>query len=134
MRFASRRVSGVDGDDFRLAIDQFNGRGFYACHDTLERLWLEAKPADRKFYQGLLQLAVAYYHLSQNNWRGCVILLGEGVSKLADYLPSYHGIHLESLVESSQENLQELQALGSDQVRAFDAARIPLIGWCQGEL
>ena len=49
-----------------LAIEQFNQQDFYACHDTLEALWMEAIEPDRSFYQGLLQLAVGLYHFSHH--------------------------------------------------------------------
>ncbi|MEN9265964.1 MAG: DUF309 domain-containing protein [Thermostichales cyanobacterium BF4_bins_65] len=64
------------------AIEQFNQEDFYACHDTLEALWLEAGEPERQLYQGLLQVAVGYYHWGHGNRRGCQILLGEGLRKL----------------------------------------------------
>jgi len=58
-------------------IQQFNQQEFYACHDTLEELWMEAVEPKKQFYQGILQISVACYHLNNLNWRGAVILLGE---------------------------------------------------------
>ena len=106
-------------------IAQFNSGEFYACHDTLEALWMEAQDPDRRFYQGLLQTAVAYYHLGNGNWRGSVILLGEGIAKLSDYFPSYAGCNIKTFLAANQSNLSELQTLGSEQVQAFDLSRIP---------
>lgn len=37
---------------------------------------------ERRFYQGLLQIAVACHHLSRGNLRGAILLLGEGRSAL----------------------------------------------------
>nr|WP_298976038.1 DUF309 domain-containing protein [uncultured Thermosynechococcus sp.] len=37
---------------------------------------------ERRFYQGLLQIAVACHHLSRGNQRGAILLLGEGRSAL----------------------------------------------------
>ncbi|NJL98855.1 MAG: DUF309 domain-containing protein [Synechococcaceae cyanobacterium RM1_1_27] len=106
-------------------IAQFNSGEFYACHDTLEALWMEAQDPERRFYQGLLQTAVAYYHLGNGNWRGSVILLGEGISKLSDYFPSYGGWDIAMFLAANQSNLSALQALGAEQVLAFDLSRIP---------
>lgn len=114
---------------FIEAISQFNQRQFYACHDTLEALWTEAMEPQRQFLQGVLQLAVAYYHLLNSNWRGAAILLGEGLSRLDYYCPEYCGIDVEALVNSSQANLECLQALGADGLDRFDCERIPQIGW-----
>jgi hypothetical protein len=66
--------------EFWQGVEQFNQRQFYACHDTLEAIWIEAGEPDKKFYQGVLQVAVGLYHLGNDNWRGAVILLGEGVT------------------------------------------------------
>jgi uncharacterized protein len=97
--------------DLASAIAQFNQQDFYACHDTLEAIWVEAPTAEKKFYQGLLQVAVAYYHLGNNNWRGAVVLLGEGRFRLLAYAPSYAGIDVERLRQDTEELFTDLQAI-----------------------
>jgi len=69
----------------KQAIAQFNQGEFYQCHDSLEALWMEAQDPQRRFYQGLLQVAVAYYHWNHGNCRGSAILLGEGLLKLRSF-------------------------------------------------
>ncbi|MEO1131827.1 MAG: DUF309 domain-containing protein [Cyanobacteria bacterium J06639_1] len=118
---------------FDTAIAQFNAREFYACHDTLEALWIEAIEPKRTFYQGILQLAVAHYHLLNGNWRGAVILLGEGLSRLDYYLPEYLGTDVNALMRASQANLDQLQALGADRVEEFPGDRIPRIQRVPGD-
>jgi hypothetical protein len=105
--------------EFWQAIEQFNQQQFYACHDTLEALWLEAVEPNKKFYQGILQIAVACYHLGNQNWRGAVILLGEGVNRLSNYQPIYEGIDVASLIEESSELLQQLQQIQPEQIEEF---------------
>ncbi|MGQ9838341.1 MAG: DUF309 domain-containing protein [Cyanobacteriota bacterium] len=95
----------------QLAIKQFNEGAFYACHDSLEALWMEAIEPERRFYQGLLQTAVAYYHLTHSNRRGCMMLLGEANSKLAAFLPTYAGWDVLSLWQANQNNLRQLSQL-----------------------
>lgn len=90
-------------------VTEFNQQEFYACHDTLEALWMDSTEPDRRFYQGLLQIAVACYHLSNLNWRGAVTLLGEGTRRLYDYQPSYATIDVEQLLEDSFTLLESLQ-------------------------
>ncbi|WJI26523.1 DUF309 domain-containing protein [Thermosynechococcus sp. B3] len=80
--------------ELALAIGQFNRGEFYACHDTLEALWLEASEPERTFYQGLLQIAVACYHLSRGNQRGAILLLGEGRRRLEQCDPDFCGLDL----------------------------------------
>ncbi|GAB4234207.1 MAG: hypothetical protein Kow0049_18000 [Stanieria sp.] len=105
--------------EFWQGVEQFNQQQFYACHDTLEALWLEAVEPDKKFYQGILQIAVACYHLGNQNWRGAVILLGEGINRLSNYQPIYEGIDVASLIEESSELLQQLQQIQPEQIEEF---------------
>jgi predicted metal-dependent hydrolase len=94
---------------FWQGVSEFNQHQFYACHDTLEALWMEASDADKNFYQGILQIAVACYHLGNLNGRGAVMLLGEGIRRLSSYQPTYEGIDVAQLVTDSQRLLQALQ-------------------------
>ncbi len=103
-------------DEFWTGVDQFNQQQYYACHDTLEALWIEADQADKGFYQGILQVAVALYHLSNENWRGSVILMGEGIHRLQSYLPSYAEIDVERFVIHTAHLHKWLQQLGAEQV------------------
>ncbi|MGK7962628.1 DUF309 domain-containing protein [Crocosphaera sp.] len=101
---------------FLQGIEQFNQREFYACHDTLEAIWIDAAESDKRFYQGILQVAVGCYHLTNHNWRGAVILLGEGVRRLRDYQPDYETINVAQLLEESQALLKYLQHSDPDNI------------------
>jgi uncharacterized protein len=102
--------------NFWKGVAEFQQGEFYACHDTLEALWIEAQEPNKTFLQGILQIAVACYHLSNQNWRGAVILLGEGSRRLMSYRPEYEGIDVETLVNTSTEFLGYLQNLGPERV------------------
>jgi uncharacterized protein len=104
---------------FWQGVEEFNQEEFYACHDTLEALWMEANESHRNFYQGILQIAVGCYHLGNLNWRGAVILLGEGIRRLRDYQPDYEGINVEQLIEDSDRLLKNLQQIEPEAVAAF---------------
>lgn len=103
-------------DEFWQGVEQFNQHQFYACHDTLEALWMEATEPDKQFYQGILQIAVALYHLESQNWRGAVILLGEGINRLRVYQPDYGGINIENLLDEAVQMLKLLHETGPEQV------------------
>ncbi len=107
--------------DLASAIAQFNQQDFYACHDTLEAIWVEAPTDEKKFYQGLLQVAVAYYHLGNGNWRGAVVLLGEGRFRLLAYAPSYAGIDVDQLRQDTEVLFNDLQAIAPEQVSTLVA-------------
>ena len=105
--------------EFWQGIEQFNSQDFYACHDTLEALWMEAGEPDKRFYQGILQIAVALYHLGNQNWRGAVILLGEGINRINYYQPSYAEIAVKDLLGQSVKLLIALQQAGPEKVAEF---------------
>ncbi|HAA26353.1 MAG TPA: DUF309 domain-containing protein [Cyanobacteria bacterium UBA8553] len=106
-------------DEFWQGVEQFNQQEFYACHDTLEALWMEALEPQKQFYQGILQIAVGCYHLGNLNWRGAVVLLGEGNRRLNDYQPVYEGIDVTGLLMQSSQLLKALQHSGQEQVADF---------------
>jgi len=95
--------------EFWRGVEQFNQQAFYECHDTLEALWMEAVEPEKRFYQGVLQIAVACYHLENHNYRGAVMLLGEGTRRLIDYTPADYGVDVIKLVEQSTMLLEALQ-------------------------
>ena len=105
--------------EFERGIAEFNQQQFYACHDTLEAIWVDAEEADKRFYQGILQVAVGCYHLSNDNLRGAIILLGEAVRRLCDYQPEYEGVDVEQLLEQALSLLQALQQLKPEQAGDF---------------
>ncbi len=101
---------------FWQGVEQFNLGQFYDCHDTLEALWIEASEPEKSFYQGVLQIAVALYHLGNQNWRGAMILLGEGSNRLRRYPSSYSGIDVDELLDQSTNLLKILQQTGSEKI------------------
>ncbi len=109
-------MSEIIPQEFWQAIEQFNHQQFYACHDTLEALWIEATEPDKTFYQGILQISVALYHLGNLNWRGAVILLGEGMNRLQRYPASFSGIDVDQLLAESAVLLAKLQEIGQDRI------------------
>lgn len=106
-------------DEFWQGVAQFNSGDYYTCHDTLEALWMDATEPQKTFYQGILQIAVGLYHLSNHNWRGAVILLGEGTNRLGYYQPDYAEINVEQLIAESRELLVALQGAGAERVGEF---------------
>lgn len=103
--------------EFWVGIEQFNQGDYYACHDTLEAIWMNANTYNRAFYQGILQIAVGLYHLTNLNWKGAAILLGEGSHRLDSYGDAYGGIRVVDLMDQATDWLMALQETGPDQVQ-----------------
>lgn len=104
---------------FWEGVREFQQGKFYECHDTLEALWIEAQEPNKTFFQGILQIAVACYHLGNQNWRGAVILLGEGIRRLSPYQPDYGNIDINTFLDTSSALLSHLQAAGAERVAEY---------------
>ncbi|KAE8694735.1 F-box family protein isoform 1 [Hibiscus syriacus] len=82
----SYRYSGSSEDEencgFDEAVSLFNQREYYKCHDLLESLWNKAEEPTRTLIHGILQCAVGFHHLFNQNHKGAMMELGEGLCKL----------------------------------------------------
>lgn len=84
---------------FLKGIDEFNKLDFFDCHDTLEEVWDEVVGNDRKFYQGLIHVAVGFYHLTNENPKGSLSQFEKALAKLSPYGNSHLGVELAELKE-----------------------------------
>ncbi len=94
-------------------LAQFNDRHFFECHDTLEEVWSGVRGAPRDFFQGLIQVAVGFYHLGNGNRKGAASVLRRSLERLSRYPPRYAGVALEPLRAAVGEWLQALEANGA---------------------
>jgi predicted metal-dependent hydrolase len=93
---------GIDMHHFVEGIRLFNQARFFDAHEAWEDVWRSSAPADKKFFQGLTQLAVAFHHHSTGNIVGACSVMHRGLGNLADS-PAEHGIYLRRLcLEVSQ--------------------------------
>lgn len=109
------------------ALEQFNRGEFFECHETLEALWLAEPGPLRRFYQGILQIGVAFHHQRRGNYRGTMQLLNSGINHLQPFVPSCLGVDVEALLASALHCRTVLQDLGPQRIGDFDLALIPRI-------
>jgi uncharacterized protein len=100
-------------DDPRLqkGIDEFNQQLFFECHETLEEIWLEEHGEDRKFYQGIIQIAAGYFKLQQGVPAGAIKLWRMGLEKIEPYGPIYLGVELACFSAAVKGHLDELETV-----------------------
>jgi predicted metal-dependent hydrolase len=80
------------------AIDKFNESDYFECHEILEDIWFDVRDDSRNFYQGLLHITVAFYHLTKkNNFKGTLIQLTKASEKLDEYKKVYLGVDIPKL-------------------------------------
>ena len=79
---------------FRKGVDEFNRGYFFECHDTLEEMWTGLRGDPRDFFQGLIQVSVAFYHLDNGNLAGAESMLRRALKRFAKYPDRYFGFDL----------------------------------------
>jgi predicted metal-dependent hydrolase len=86
----------------------WDARLFFEVHEVLEAVWQRASGETRQALQGLIQIAVAFYHLAAGNLRGARQLVTDGRARLtatADVLPVVDGAALLALTAPWEEAL-----------------------------
>ena len=84
-------LSAEDRAAVAAGIAQFNDGLFFECHDTLEEVWSGIRGPSRDFLQGLIQVAVGFYHLGNGNRPGATTLLRRALLRLAQGGPAHRG-------------------------------------------
>jgi predicted metal-dependent hydrolase len=83
-------------------IRSFNECDFFEAHETWEELWTEYRGPARRYYQGLIQAAVALHHFGNGNIRGAKKVYLTSRAYLDDYRPAYLGLNLDAFLEQYQ--------------------------------
>jgi predicted metal-dependent hydrolase len=111
----------------RTAIEQFNARDYFECHETLEALW-NAEPGPRRIlYKGILQVGVGCYHLLRGNYRGALIKLQTGADYLAAFEPECAGVAVSPLIVAARRLRAAIVARGPEHLREVDLALLPTV-------
>jgi predicted metal-dependent hydrolase len=78
-------------------IALFNAGRYFECHEAWEEVWKRATSAEKLFFQGMIQAAVAILHAESGNPRGARSTWAKARAKL-EPLPAEHmGIALAEL-------------------------------------
>lgn len=119
-------------------IRAFNGGEYFQAHELWEPVWREAAPAEKPYYQGLIQAAVAFHHLHRGNFVGATRLAQQALSHLCNFPPSHLNLDTSRLVQCLQQMLTTTR-FESEDFRASYRARIadellrcPCLIICQG--
>jgi uncharacterized protein len=87
-------------DKLGPGIALFNRANFFDAHEALEDIWRAAPGPEKKFLQGLIQVAVALYHHGNGNVIGARSVLRRRFRNLSRYPEGFGGIHLAGLLNS----------------------------------
>jgi predicted metal-dependent hydrolase len=98
----------------------FNAGEFFEAHEELEAAWRAEPGPIRNLYQGVLQIAVAYLHITRDNYAGAIKVYGRAL-KWLDPLPDVcQGVDVAQLKRDAAEVFAEVKRLGPERLSAFD--------------
>ena len=90
----------MDHEGFVRGIQLFNQAEFFEAHEVLEDVWRAAPDPEKKFLQGIIQIAVALHHHSRGNRAGAQSLMKRAVRNLSAYPDEFGTIHLDRLLRA----------------------------------
>lgn len=82
---------------YQKGLEAFNSRQFFEAHELWEDVWRETPEPDKKFLQGLIQVAAAFHHHSRTNLLGMQRQLQAGLLKLDAFPEVYGELEIEPL-------------------------------------
>lgn len=104
----------MDDVAYQRGLELFNRGEFFDAHEVLEDVWRAAPVEEKKFLQGLIQVAVGLHHYSRGNLVGARSLLARAHRNLKTYPARHDGVDLAGLrmhVEQWIKALEESRAV-----------------------
>jgi predicted metal-dependent hydrolase len=82
---------------YEEGIELFNQGRFFECHEEWEEAWKRGTGAEKSYYQGIIQAAVAILHAQRGNLQGSRRLYAKARAKLDPLPPEHMGVALGEL-------------------------------------
>lgn len=109
-------------------IVYFNERDFFEAHEVWEDLWGETSGPERRFYQALIQAAVALHHFGNGNLKGAVKLFHSSRNYMKPYGSPYLGLDTDRFWADMERCFHDVLAEGPpDRKITLDESTIPTI-------
>jgi uncharacterized protein len=109
----------------------FNKKQFFESHEELEGAWRDEKDSIRYLYQGVLQVAVTYFHITRGNYEGSVRMYERCMKLLKDYPDVCRGINVGKLKNDLNAVIQEVRRLGMERINEFDQSMFKDVEWSE---
>lgn len=87
----------------------FNQKKFFDAHEELEIAWRDEPGQIRDLYRGILQVGVAYYHITRRNFSGAKKLIIRSEKWLEPFPDKVLGINIKKLKSDSKNILVKLE-------------------------
>ncbi len=107
----------------------FNEGRYFEAHEELEAAWNAEKGRVRELYQGILEAAVTYLHITRGNYAGAVKVYGRSMRWLKGWPEQCRGVDVGQLRRNMDAAIAELQRLGPDRSAEFDQSLLKPLTW-----
>ena len=84
---------------FQDGLKKYKAMDYFEAHESWEDLWSDFYNEDRKFIQGLIQLAVSFVHIGNGNIIGAKSLINKSEIKFKDFSGVHRGINVKTLIK-----------------------------------
>jgi predicted metal-dependent hydrolase len=120
-------LSDDEWKEYIRALELFNSKYFWECHECLEEIWLHKSPPLKTFLQGIIQAAAAFYHVLNENPRGVLKLSQDAINKLAPLESPYLGLNTQALNAALENFRLQAERISQGQETSFCLEQIPLL-------
>ena len=108
----------------RKGIELFNLGEFYKAHEPLESAWMNTRSPERDLYQGILQIGLAYFQISQGNYRGAIKMFIRGQRNLEPLGKALLGVDITKLRADAKIVEETIRHLGQSHLHELDKGLI----------
>ena len=84
---------------YERGLELIRAGEYFEAHEELEDEWRVAPAEERDFLQGLVHVAVAWYHAGRGNRNGCERQLAKATRRLGPYARSHRGLDVADLLD-----------------------------------
>ena len=112
----------VKDELFTKGINLFNDMRYYDAHESWEELWSDYRLKDDIFIQGLIQLAVAFFHITNLNLKGSRNLFRKCLPKLKKFPSNHRNINLSEIISYAENSEKKVNSIESSNEFDWDLA------------
>ncbi len=115
-----------------VGMDLFNAGQYFDAHEALELAWREERGVVRELYRGILQVAVAYYHIARGNLVGAQKMLRRSRAWLGPFPETCRGVQVGQLRRDAILVELAIQDLHAEELAGFDRSLLKPIAYEYG--
>lgn len=117
----------------RKGLRLFNAGEYFEAHEALENAWNAEEGEAKNLYRGILQIAVAYLHITRGNYNGALKVYARSRKWLNGLPDICKGVRVRELRSDAEKVMEEVQKLGPERIREFDTSLLKPLAWEAGK-